>query len=389
MPVDMPPQIPPAVIEYVKEHDYLPDDFKNAAGFYEYINHYLHKIGKFKEFEMYQHAYHKTINENPNMIVGNYIILHNAKETRFASENEVKKIVKHYPELSPSNVPPKVIDFVNKYGNVPKEYQNLNIYNAQLYIKGLEVNYNENFKYYNGYLKFYVGYPITYNYNKNKCQIVLYKDAEVRCATEPEFNEIAKNSPDMSPSGIPLAIIDFVNKYDNTSKEYKNLNIHNAHTYISGPAFYYPEGKVKYYKEYLIYYLNNDSKNIYQKGQCSIVLHNFKETRCTTADENFELTVVGADSSYVSGTVIYYLLKHKWFAKKLELQNYRSKNKGFYSIKDDNGYNNYNIYYVCYGDKDKHNIKLLDKCAILLDNSKETRLANMIEKWKIRKKNRK
>jgi hypothetical protein len=197
---DMPPQIPPAVIEYVKEHDYLPDRYKNINKRDAY--QYIRRTKNYKGYRIYQLGYFKPydyfIPERKNC----YFILHNSKDTKCASKEESEEIVRKYPKLSPTGIPQDVVDYVREYGNVPKNLDNypilaeimednginpdelkeINIYNAHIYISytGLRPK-----KY-----KYYLGFPYVSKYEKNRCQILVQSKNKIRCVTEKEFLKI-------------------------------------------------------------------------------------------------------------------------------------------------------------------------------------------------------
>ena len=199
-------EIPVNIIEYAKEHDYLPEPFEDIDEDNAYM--YIAKSqNTYKDYNIYQLGYKYypfyslafAVPKRKNC----YFILDNSAETKCASKEEGEEIVQRYPELSPSGINPVVIDFVRKYGNIPKnfddfpmlarlmkdkginpdEFKEINIYNAYPYIMHSDIGYKK-------YDFYYLGFPYIHKYEKHRCQFVLQNENEVRCATRREYYDI-------------------------------------------------------------------------------------------------------------------------------------------------------------------------------------------------------
>ena len=284
MPAVLPPQVPVAVVEYIKNNNYVPNEFRNDPELYTSL--FIREICILNNYKVFKNTYQFKNNRIPDNNKYCYLFLYSPKVVKCATKDETNSIIELLPELSPSGISPVVIDFVNKYGNAPKKYKNLDIFNADTYITLLGVNDYGRFLHYKGYMVYCLGLPkINYD-NKTDYRIVLYNGKEVKFATKDETNSIIKLFPEFSPSGIPPAVADFVNKYGNAPKKYKNLDIFNADTYIHGPFIKDKEQ----FKDFFLYSLGKDNSR-YKKDRCKIVLHNENIVRCATKEEYEEITI--------------------------------------------------------------------------------------------------
>ncbi len=387
MSVDMPPQIPPAAIEYLKEHDYLTDEFKKLDNYNAYM--YIHpKEYKYRDYTVYYLGYLE-----PGYYNYKYknceILLHNLKETKCANELETYEIERYRNNSNKPKIPTFIVEYVKEHDYLPDLFKEIDSTNAYMYISKFNNKYN-NFDIYR------LGYsPKDFFVYKN-CYLLLHNIKETRCANEEETDTIVHRYTDLSPTGIPPVVIDYVRKYGNVPKnfdnypvlaefmrndginpdEFKEINIYNAYPYIV-PSY------IKY-KKYDFYYLGFPDVYKYEKNRCQIVLQTKDEIRCATEDEHFEIMVLGADSSKMSGAVFNYLQENNWFENILKDSNNENKDMKIYKTdKSSKKYNGYYYYYVCYGNSTKRNIKE-DKCIIILDNSEETRQATDKETTEIK-----
>ena len=83
--IDLPPKIPQAVIQYAKDHDYLPDEFKdiNSDNAYTYIK----RFQNYKGYEVYRLGIQRNViaildYKNCHIILGNYILFYSSMSLR-------------------------------------------------------------------------------------------------------------------------------------------------------------------------------------------------------------------------------------------------------------------------------------------------------------------
>ena len=187
MTIDLPPQVPPAIIEYITEHDYLPDEYLNLNE--ENMADFINKCNEtYNGYKIYRLGYVGDIDkEHVGYKYKNcYLLLSNPNETRCSTPEEETDIIQHYPNLYPiylNDIPKEVIKFVRIYGATPDHYK---IEYKDFIDDFISRSYSE----YNDYEYFYLGFPNGYKYTPDRCQIVLHNKKETRCATEDEYNDI-------------------------------------------------------------------------------------------------------------------------------------------------------------------------------------------------------
>ena len=192
MTIDLPPQIPPAIIEFVKQNDYLPDKYidLNTDKLTEYIN--LCK-DTYKGYNIFRLGYIDKIDKD---FVGYnykncYLLLSNNNETRCATPEEEQYIILHHPNLAKkytSDIPIDVIKLVRIYGEPPKIPEEYWI-GVPDYIDQLYYYHSMEPIMYKDYTIYYIGFPSD-EYSKQKCEIIIHNDKETRCATEHEYFRI-------------------------------------------------------------------------------------------------------------------------------------------------------------------------------------------------------
>jgi len=273
MAIDLPPKIPQAVIQYVKDHDYLPDEYKNINSDNAYK--YIRKLKSHNGYDIYQLGFGDNKNIESEYIYKNcYLLLHKSKMTRCATENEINELAEKDPSISPSGIRPSIIKFVNKLGDAPEEFKNLNNTNAFKYIMGPQKYYHGEPLYYKGYSVYFLGFPYVYNYDKNRCQILLQKKESIKCANKEEFNAIIMPK---TKSEIP-SIVFFYAKDNPPNKANKDTLLY----------FYNPHKT--YNNTFNVYFINTtSSENIKEKAL--IILYNYKEkyVRYATEEETAKI----------------------------------------------------------------------------------------------------
>ena len=315
MPAVLPPQVPVAVVEYLKENDYLTDKFID-------------------------------IYENKDFIY-------------------VKKIYDKGFKRFTQRIPSKVIEYVKKDEKLPEIYKNINSHNARFYITNSYVLDNK-FKPYKGYRIYKLRIAGISHKPFAGCNIILHKFNETKCATEEEVNEIMRLYPILSPLGIPSEVIEFVQNSNDVPIEFKNINQHNADQYLIPYIYDYFTQKQSNYKEYFVYFLGFPYIEPFESGRCQIILQKNKEVRCATEDEHYEITVVGADTTKCPAAVYNYLRLIEWFPN--------NENTKFYIRKLKKQYNGNDVYSACYNTPKKYNIKE-NQCITVIHNIFETRKA--------------
>ena len=285
----MPPQIPPAIIEYVKAQDYLPDNVKNIENLSEFINECNETYNGYKIYRL------GVIDKINNNYVGYnykncYLLLSNKNETRCATESEENDIIYHFPNLTKrftANIPLEVVKFARFYGETPKEYKPGELGKLE------EIKYiTPNIGYFQnkpiirkGYAAYFLAFPYVYLYTKDRCQIVLHNKKETRCATEDEHMEImvfGANTPK-----YPAAVANYLESSDWFKNKIKNYDSKNGNIKI-----YNSLKKNKKYNEYYVYYacfMKPITKENIKSDDCIIILNNTQETRFATEQESYEL----------------------------------------------------------------------------------------------------
>ena len=285
MIIDLPPKIPQAVIQYVKDHDYIPDEFKNiySDNVYKYIKRY-------RNYKGYQ-VYRLDTRRYGDCVYLNYknchIILHNKKETRCVNNEEAYELAEKDFNLSPSHIKPSVIEYVKKYGNIPDKYKDINIYNANDYIIGPDRNYFTQKIVYtkDGYRIYYLDMEYVDRYDKDRCKILFEKTPKFRCATEDEHLE--HFTIGLHPQKKPGAIYKYAknNYYENESKLKKTYDDNPVHgIYLTNRS----KNKYHGYYYYFVCYGDQEEENV-KKDNCAIILQNDKEIRDATKSEIFEI----------------------------------------------------------------------------------------------------
>ena len=184
MPAVLPPQVPVAVVEYIKNNNYVPNEFRNDPELYTSL--FIREICILNNYKVFKNTYQFKNNRIPDNNKYCYLFLYSPKVVKCATKDETNSIIELLPELSPSGISPVVIDFVNKYGNAPKKYKNLDIFNADTYIHGPFIKDKEQFK---DFFLYSLGKDNS-RYKKDRCKIVLHNENIVRCATKEEYEEI-------------------------------------------------------------------------------------------------------------------------------------------------------------------------------------------------------
>ena len=286
MAIDMPPQIPPAIIEYVNEHDYLPDEAKKAKELSEFINECNETYNNYKIYRL--GVIKKLDSESVGYKYKNcYLLLSDKKEIRCSTPEEEKDIIYHYPNLSKrysANIPLDVIKFARFYGETPKNY-NPEEYNDIEYIVP-DFDYFRNKPIIRkGYTAYFLAFPYVYTYTKDRCQIVLHKKKETRCATEDEHMEVMV--PGFNASKYPAAVDNYLEASDWFKNKIKNYDSKNGNIKI-----YNSLKKDKKYNEYYVYYacfMKPITKENVKSDDCVIILNNNAETRFATEQEAYEI----------------------------------------------------------------------------------------------------
>ena len=280
MAIDLPPKIPPAVIQYVKDHDYLPDEFKNINKDNAYK--YIRKLKSHNGYDIYQLGFDDNKNIESEYIYKNcYLLLHKSKMTRCATEDEINELAEKDPSISPSGIRPSIIKFVNKLGDAPEEFKNLNNTNAFKYIMGPQKYYHGEPLYYKGYSVYFLGFPYVYNYDKNRCQILLKKGYSLRCATEQDFNQIMTIGA-YKPAPIPYDVQRYAKKYYLSNKILKEKECP-----IDSLIF----DTYSYYKNYRIYFVYPNSTHT-PDNRYKVLLHATFKSRVATKEEEQEINLL-------------------------------------------------------------------------------------------------
>ena len=286
MTIDMPPQIPPAIVEYVNEHNYVPDEAKGAKELSEFINECSETYNGYKIYRL------GVIDRLDSGAVGYkykncYLLLSDKKETRCATEEEEKDIIYHYPNLSKqysANIPLDVVKFVRFYGENPKETKDGWAKEAE-YIIQVTDYYDRKPVIYKGHTIYFLGFPYIYTYTKNRCQIALHSNKETRCATEDEHMEIMV--PGADASKFPAAVNNYIESSNWLINKIKNYNSKSGSTRI-----YHSLKKKNFYNGYYVYYacfMKPITKENIKSDDCIVILNNQEETRFATDEETAEI----------------------------------------------------------------------------------------------------
>ena len=192
MTIDMPPKIPPAIVEYVNEYNLLPDNVKklNADNASDYI---FECQEKYNGYNIYRLGYIDRISYN---YVGYkykncYLLLSKENEVRCATDSEEKYLIYKYPNLTNRFTADIPIDVIKVARTHTKSTEAIDIkgYDNSQYISQVFYYFEQKPKTFNGYYIYYLGFPYYKTYGKN-CDIILHNDNETRCATKEEHFRI-------------------------------------------------------------------------------------------------------------------------------------------------------------------------------------------------------